>query len=94
MDLARLNAVIGYDKLSLEEKIRRAVRAAKFDEQREGKAWLRLLPMIPEGVSTMRANEMFCLARGMLLDQELARGLSAIEAQRITAQRLLASNVY
>jgi hypothetical protein len=97
MDLARLNAVIGYDKLSnlsLEEKIQRAVRAAKFDEQHEGTAWLKLLPMIPEGVSTMRANEMFSLARGMVLHQERMRGLPEAEAQRATAQRLLASNVY
>ena len=31
MDFEKLNRIIGYDKLTLEEKIRRAVRAAKPD---------------------------------------------------------------
>lgn len=93
MDLKRLNRVIGYDTLSMEEKIRRAVRAAKFEE-RESPLWLRVLPTIREGVSTTRANEMFLTARNIILAQERVKATSEEEAQRITARRLLASNDY
>jgi hypothetical protein len=93
MDFARLNHILGYDQLSLEEKVRRAVRAAKFEE-RESRLWLRIVPTIPEGVSTTRASELFMLARNMILTQERATAASEEEAQRITGQRLLASNDY
>ena len=91
--LNRLSAIAGHDSVSLEEKIRRAIRAAKFEETPKA-VWLKVLPTIAEGVSTTRANEMFCWARSMILDQERGNGLSEPEAHRSMVQRLLASNVH
>jgi len=57
-----LNAALGYDdsNLTLVDKLCRAVRAAKFEET-PPHIWRKVLPSIPEGVSTTRANEMFLL---------------------------------
>ena len=82
---------MGHADTSLEEKIRLAIRAAKFDETPKA-IWLKVLPTIAEGVSTTRANEMFCWARSMILDQERGNGLSEPEAHRNMVQRLLASD--
>jgi len=79
--------------LSIEESGRRAIRAAKFEETPMD-VWLKVLPTIPEGVSTTRASELFGWAREMLIERERERGLSetaAIEAATLT---LLTENVY
>ena len=91
--LTRLNILLGYDKLSLEEKLRRAIRAAKFEETPKA-TWLKILPTIPEGVSTTRSNEMFCWARSMILDRELGTGISQSDALKNTVECLFNSNVY
>ena len=89
----RLNAVLGRDiaNLTLEDKLRNALHAARFEET-PVEVWRKVLPTIPEGVSTMRANEMFCWARSLILDNELSSGLSHVEAHRNTVQRLLTKN--
>ena len=89
--LNRLNYLMGSNPLSLEDKIRRAIRAAKLEETPKA-VWLKVLPTIPEGVSTTRVNEMFCWARSLILDNELSSGLSHAEAHRNTVQRLLTKN--
>ena len=83
--LNRLSTMMGSESASLEEKIRRAIRAAKFEETPVA-VWLKVLPTIAEGVSTTRANEMFCWARSMILDQERSNGLSEPEAHLRTLQ--------
>ncbi len=91
--ITRVNLLMANAHLSLEDKIRRAIRAARFEETPKA-VWLKLLPTIPEGVSTTRANEMFCWARSLILDSELSSGLSVTEAHRNTVQRLLIKNDY
>jgi hypothetical protein len=91
--LAHLSGVMGHDNLSLEQKLRRAIRAAKSDDTPLA-FWRKVLPTIPEGVSTTRANEMFCWARSLILDQERKNCASEAEALQNTVRRLLTSNVY
>lgn len=88
----RLYSALGYDvPLTLEDKLRRAMRAARFEETPPA-VWRKVLPTIPEGVSTTRADEMFTWARSLILESERAKGLSDIQAQRNTALRLLSGN--
>jgi hypothetical protein len=89
MDLARLNAVIGYDKLSLEEKIRRAVRAAKLEMH---PVWIKACQNLPITKKMQGANELFLFARQTAVIQELNSGHTRAEAQRIAAQRMLRGN--
>jgi hypothetical protein len=89
MDLARLNKVIGYDKLSLEEKIRRAVRAAKMEMH---PVWIASMQKLSSAKKLEGANDLFLMARDALLFQERRKGLSEIHARHATAQRLLKSN--
>ena len=89
MDLARLNAVIGYDKLSMEEKIRRAVRAAKLEMH---PVWTEACRNLPVAKKMKGANELFVFARQMMYFQELRAGHTEVEAWRIAAQRMLKSN--
>ena len=44
MDLEKLNRIIGYDKLTLDEKIRRAVRAAKLEMN---PVWIETMRKLP-----------------------------------------------
>jgi hypothetical protein len=89
MDLARLNKAIGYDKLSLEGKIRRAVRAAKMEMH---PVWIASMRTISSARKLDGANELFLMARDALYFQERRKGLSDVDARRVTAQRLLKSN--
>jgi len=91
--VARLNAALGYDdtNLTLEAKLRRALRAAKFEET-PSHVWRKVLPTMSEGVSTMRANELFCWARSHIVDAELRKGAAVADAYRIAARRLLAGD--
>ncbi|NJM39350.1 MAG: hypothetical protein HC853_00555 [Anaerolineae bacterium] len=87
----RLNTALGVDtSLSLEAKLRRALRAAQFEET-PSHVWRKVLPSMPEGVGTMRANELFCWARSHMVDAELRKGASLVDAYRIAAHRLLSS---
>jgi hypothetical protein len=91
--LRKLDRALGNDKLSLEEKARRTIRAAKFGETPKA-VWFKIFPTIPEGVSTTRANEMFCWARSTILEQELRKGLPEEQAIQNTVRCLLSGNVY
>ena len=87
---ACLNAALGYDtSFTVEAKLRRALRAAKFEET-PSHVWRKVLPTMPEGVGTTRANELFCWARSHIVDAELRKGASVVDAYRIAARRLLA----
>ena len=89
MDLKRLNHIIGYDTLSLEEKIRRAVRAAKLEMT---PTWTEAMRKLSSVQKAEGANELFLIARDALYFQERRKGLSEQDARHATAQRLLNSN--
>jgi hypothetical protein len=76
--------------LSSEERIRRAVRAAKAEMV---PAHVEELKKISPAVKLANANSLFLMARDALYYQELRRGHSPEEAHRIAAQRLLNSHV-
>jgi hypothetical protein len=75
--------------LSSEERIRRAVRAAKAEMV---PAHVDMLRKISPAVKLANANSLFLMARDALYYQELGHGHSPEEARRIAAQRLLASH--
>jgi hypothetical protein len=89
MNLSPLNRVLGYDQLSLEEKIRRAVRAAKLEMT---PAWTEAMRALPPYYKAEGANELFLMARDALYFQERRKGLSERDAKLVVAQRLLNSN--
>jgi hypothetical protein len=89
--LERMNMIMGQTNLSLEQKIRQAIRAAKYEEMPLA-AWHKASSTIPEGASTTQANEMFCWARSMIFDLERASCLNEAEARKKTALRLLAND--
>ncbi len=89
MDLEKLNRIIGYDKLTLEEKIRRAVRAAKLEMN---PVWIDAMRKLPGVKKTGAANDMWIFARDMLYMQEREHGKSELEARQAVAKRLLTSN--
>lgn len=72
--------------LSSEERIRRAVRAAKFERSA---AYTEILRKIPPAVKLANANSLFVMARDALYFQEIRRGHSPEEAMQIAAHRLL-----
>jgi len=86
----RLSRAMGHDDgaFTLEDKLRRALRAAKFEETPPA-IWRKVLPNIPEGVSTTRAGEMFNWVRSLLIDKERHNGLSEVEAWQSAAQQML-----
>ena len=69
-----------------EERIRRAVRAAK---QEMSPAYLEVLRSMSPAVKLANANSLFVMARDALYQQEIRRGCSPEEAMRIAAQRML-----
>ncbi len=75
--------------LSSEERVRRAVRAAKAELV---PAYIDVLKRISPAVKLANANRLFIMARDALYYQELRRGRSPEEARRIAAQRLLNSH--
>jgi hypothetical protein len=89
----RLYSALGYNDvpLALEAKLRRAMRAARFEETPPA-VWLKVLPTIPEGVSTTQAEEMFDWARSLILDTERSKGIAEMQARRNTAQQLLSAH--
>jgi hypothetical protein len=72
--------------LSSEERIRRAVRAAKLERSA---AYTEILRQIPPAAKLANANSLFVMARDALYFQEIRRGHSPEEALRIAAPRLL-----
>ncbi len=75
--------------LTSEERIRRAVRAAK---QEMTPAYLEVLRNLSPAMKLANANSLFVMARDALYQQEIRRGCSPEEAMRIAAQRLLSSH--
>ena len=72
--------------LSSEERIRRAVRAAKLERSA---VYTEILRQIPPAVKLANANSLFVMARDALYFQEIRRGRSPEDAMKIAAQRLL-----
>ena len=72
--------------LSSEERIRRAVHAAKLERSA---AYTAILKQIPPAAKLANANGLFVMARDALYFQEIRRGHSPEEALKIAAQRLL-----
>ncbi len=89
MDFEKLNRAIGYDKLSLEEKLRRAVRAAKLEMTPK---WTEICRSLTVAQKMTAANEMFVFARQQLYFQEIKKGFSEPEARSRAAQRILDAN--
>jgi len=77
--------------LSSEEKIRRAVRAAKLEM---APAYIEYLRQVPPEVKLANAYSLFVMARDALYLQEIRRGRTPEEATRVAAQRMLNSNVW
>jgi len=72
--------------LTSEERIRRAVRAAK---QEMSPAYLEVLRNMSPALKLANANSLFVMARDALYQQAIRRGCSPKEAMRIAAQRML-----
>ena len=89
MDFEKLNRAIGYDTLSLEEKLRRAVRAAKLEMTPK---WTEICRTLSPAEKMARSNDLFLMARTALYFQERNKGLGEREAQLAAAQRMLVSN--
>jgi len=81
--------MLGQSNLSSDEKIRRAVRAAKLEMV---PAHIEFLKKVPSEVKLANANSLFIMARDALYHQEIRRGRSPEEAMRVAARRMLNSN--
>ncbi len=78
--------MLDQSNLFSEERIRRAVRAAKLERS---PAYTEILRLIPPAVKLANANSLFIMARDALYFQKIRRGHSPEEAMKIAAQRLL-----
>jgi hypothetical protein len=78
--------VFDQSNLSSEERIRRAVRAAKLEHS---PAYTEILRKVPPAVKLAMAYSLWRMARDALYFQEIRRGHSPEEAMKIAAQRLL-----
>lgn len=78
--------MLGYDKLSATEKVRRAVRAARFEMPQ---VWIDALRRMPSEVKLTNANSLWVLAREMLYFQGMENGMNESDAWREAATRLL-----
>lgn len=74
--------------LTLEERARMAVRAAKMEMEPE---YVEILRKVPPAVKVRQAFEMWRMARNALYGQGIRRGLSPDEAMCEAARRLLAT---
>ncbi len=74
------------EQLPSEEKIRRAVRAAKLEMT---PVWVEFLKKVPPEVKLAIANSLFIMARDALYYQEIRHGRSPEEAMRVSARRML-----
>jgi len=78
--------MLGYEQLSGEEKVRRAVRAAWFEMPQ---AWVDALRKMPSEVKLVRSAEMWVIMREAIHRKATARESSVDRVQRIVAQQLL-----
>ncbi len=81
--------MLGYNQLTGEEKVRRAVRAAWFEMDQ---AWVDALRQMPSDVKLTRSAEMWIIARDSLYMRAIARGLSEEESWRAAIEQLLKSD--
>lgn len=86
---ARLERMFFPNGLSLEDRVRMAVRAAKAELEPH---YVEALRHIDPGVKIAGAFELWRFAWGMLYSQALQRGLSPEEAVHFAAQQLLATH--
>jgi hypothetical protein len=86
--LARLEKLFFPGGLTLEDRIRLAVRAAKLEIEPR---YVEILRQLPPGLKVSQAFELWDWARDTLYGQGLQRGLSPEEAMRDAARRLLAT---
>ena len=84
--LARMESIFFPNGLTLEDRVRMGVRAAKLEMV---PAHTEILRKIPPGVKVTQAFAMWNWARDMLCAQGIRRGLSPEEAMRDAARRLL-----
>ena len=77
--------MLNQSNLSSEERIRRAVRAAK---QEMSPAYLVVLRNISPAAKLASAYSLFVMARDALYQQEIRRGCSPEEAMRVAAKRM------
>ncbi len=84
--LARMERIFFPQGLTLEDRVRLAVRAAKMEMEPK---YVEILRQIPPGVKVRQAFEMWDMARDALYQQGLRRGLSPEEAMQDAARRLL-----
>jgi hypothetical protein len=82
--------VLNQAHLTSEERIRRAVRAAKLEMS---PAYIDILRKIPPEAKLANANSLFIMARDALYYQEIKHGHSSTEAMQIAAQRMLSNHV-
>lgn len=81
-----MRLMLGYERLTGEEKVRRAVRAAWFEMPQ---AWVDALRGMPSELKLSNANGLWRQARDMLYFQGLERGLSEREAWQAAIRRLM-----
>lgn len=86
--LARIERLLFPNGLTLEDRVRMGVRAAKLEIDPR---YVELLRRLPPGVRVRQAFGLWRMARDALYGQGLRRGLSSAEAQRDAARRLLAN---
>ncbi|MCC6615234.1 MAG: hypothetical protein IT320_17300 [Anaerolineae bacterium] len=78
--------MLGYEQLSAEEKVRRAVRPAWFEMPQ---VWVDALRQMPSEVKLTRSAEMWVIMRDSLYRKAIAQGISADQARRIVAHQIL-----
>ena len=86
--LARMERMFFPQGLTLEDRVRMAVRAVKMEMEPK---YIEILRQISPAVKVRQAFELWRRARNALYSQGIRRGLSPEEAMREAAQRLLAT---
>ena len=89
--LKQVNAASGYDKLSLEDRLRGAVCEVLLEMS---PAWIEVMRTMPVSRKLEASNRMFLTARDMLVNQGLRAGLALIQARAQAAHRLLDGNAW
>lgn len=84
--LARMERIFFPQGLTLEDRVRLAVRAAKMEMEPK---YVEILRQIPPGVKVRQAFALWRTARDALYMQGIRRSLSPEEAMREAARRLL-----
>jgi hypothetical protein len=86
--MARLENMMFPQGLTLEDRVRMGVRAAKFEMD---PAYVEILKKLAPGVRVRQAFALWDMAWGALYRQGIKRGLSPEEAKQEAARRMLAT---